>query len=220
MSAPALFVDRDGTLVHPRHYPVRPDELRLYAGIAPRLRRLQALGMRLVIITNQSGIARGYLTESDLARMHAWLTVELAALGVRVDCIYHCPHHPEGAVAALAVACDCRKPAPGMLHRAAADLDLDLVRSWFLVDLMYDVEAGNRAGCRTGLVDLGTESPSADPGRTPSFVARDTRHALQIVQAVAFGIGTAELDYQPARWHASAAASRSEPVATGSGGAR
>src|ERR671929_1758369 len=102
MTRPALFLDRDGTLVHARHYPTRPDELRLYDGVGPELRRLQALGMRLVVITNQAGIARGYLTEDDLARMHAHLGHELARLGVRVDGIYHCPHHPEGVVRALA----------------------------------------------------------------------------------------------------------------------
>jgi D-glycero-D-manno-heptose 1,7-bisphosphate phosphatase len=218
MKTPALFVDRDGTLVHPRHYPVRPDELCLYAGVAPELRRLQVLGMPLVIITNQAGIARGYLTEADLARMHAYLARELAALGVRVDGIYHCPHHPDGVVAELAVRCRCRKPEPGMLYRAAAELGLDLERSWFLGDILDDVEAGNRAGCSTVLVDVGTESPPPSPVRTPRFVARDTGHALRIVRAVALGDGTTELDYRPARWDATLITADVQAVGSAAGG--
>ncbi|HEY7060963.1 MAG TPA: HAD family hydrolase [Chloroflexota bacterium] len=200
MTQPALFLDRDGTLVQPRHYPTRPEELRLYAGIAPELRALQARGMRVVVITNQAGIARGYLTEADLVRMHAALCAELETLSVCVDGIYHCPHHPEGVVPALAVRCGCRKPAPGLLLRAAAELDLDLARSWFVGDILDDVEAGNRAGCRTVLVDLGTEPEPPSVARTPSYMACDTCHALRIVRAAAFGEGAAELDYRPARW--------------------
>lgn len=204
MSVPALFIDRDGTLVEPRHYPTRAEELRLFDGIAPELRRLRALGMRLVVITNQSGIAHGYLTEADLARMHSYLRVALAALGVCLDGIYHCPHHPDGAIADLAVRCACRKPEPGMLLRAAAELGLDLGRSWFLGDILDDVEAGNRAGCRTVLADVGTESRPSSAVRTPAYVARDSRHALRIVRAVAYGDAAADLGYRPARWDAAA----------------
>ncbi len=217
MSAPALFIDRDGTLIEPRHYPTRPEELRLCDGVGPELRRLQALGMRLVVITNQAGIARGYLTEADLARLHAHLRGELAALGVRVDGIYYCPHHPEGTVAALAVACACRKPAPGMLLRAVMELGLDLGRSWFVGDILDDVEAGNRAGCRTVLVDIGTEPPPPSPVRSPAYIARDTRHALRIVRAVAHGDAAAELGYRPARWGAAAPETALAGAGTGGG---
>ncbi|HVI17239.1 MAG TPA: HAD family hydrolase [Gaiellales bacterium] len=200
MTRPALFLDRDGTLVHPRHYPARPEELCLYAGIGGDLRALQAAGMALVVITNQAGIARGLFTQAALEAMHYYLTAELARLGLRLDGIYHCPHHPDGVVPELAVRCGCRKPEPGMLLRAASDLDLDLDRSWFLGDILDDVEAGHRAGCRTVLVDLGSEALPDRPERQPSFVARDTRHALRIVRAVALGDAAVELDYRPARW--------------------
>src|SRR6266487_7140088 len=89
----ALFLDRDGTLVHARHYPSRPEELRLYEGIGPGLRMLQEEGMRLVVVTNQSGLARGLFVEADLRRMHEHLRDELAKWGVRLDGIYYCPHH-------------------------------------------------------------------------------------------------------------------------------
>ena len=196
----AVFLDRDGTLVHPRHYPSRPDELRLYDGIGPELRRLQSAGFRLVVITNQSGIARGYFGEPELARMHEHLAGELARLGVRLDGVYFCPHHPDGAIPELSIACECRKPAPGMLLRAAGELALDLEHSWFIGDILDDVEAGNRAGCRTILVDLGSEALPATQLRRPDFVARDTIHALRIVAAAESLRPLVELDYRPAGW--------------------
>src|SRR5437763_10975579 len=121
--APALFLDRDGTLVHPRHYPSRPEDLRLYDGLGPYLRCLQEACFRLVVATNPSGIARCYFTEADLRRMHEHLAAQLAqgthGVGrVRLDAIYHCPHHPDGVIPALAVRCTCRKPQPGMVLRA------------------------------------------------------------------------------------------------------
>lgn len=204
----AIFLDRDGTLVHSRHYPSRPEDLVLYADIASELRLLQEAGFRLVIITNQSGIARGYFTATDLQRMHDDLELRLAQVGITITAFYHCPHHPDGAIPELSVRCDCRKPAPGMLLRAAAELDIDLERSWFAGDILDDVEAGNRAGCRTVLVDLGTESLPTRSIRRPDFVARTTRHALQIIRtmelpgpAVDTGIDAAvDLTYRPSSW--------------------
>lgn len=184
MKQRAVFLDRDGTLVHPRHYPASPEELLLYNNIGQGLRNLQQLGFRLVVITNQSGLARGYFTVADLQQMNSYLIGELEQLGVQLDAIYHCPHHPEGIVPELAIRCNCRKPKPGMLLQAAADLNLDLSCSWFIGDILDDVEAGNRAGCRTILVDLGTESIPEQQIRWPEFVAADTRHALQIISAI------------------------------------
>jgi len=219
--APALFLDRDGTLVHPRHYPSRPEDLRLYDGLGPYLRCLQEAGFRLVVVTNQSGIARGYFTEADLRRMHEHLAAQLAqgthGVGrVRLDAIYHCPHHPDGVIPALAVRCTCRKPQPGMVLRAVADLGLDPRRSWFVGDILDDIEAGNRAGCRTILVDLGTEPPPERAVRRPDFVARDTVRALQIITTIALWrewpadlsdvmppdsrVADLDLSYRPPHW--------------------
>ena len=196
----ALFLDRDGTLVHPGRYPSRPEDLHLYDGIGPELRVLQKAGFRLVIITNQAGIARGYFTEADLQRMHVHLTSELAFLGVHLDGIYYCPHHIDGVIPELAIHCDCRKPQPGMLLQAAADLDIDLQNSWFVGDILDDIEAGNRAGCRTILVDLGTEQAPAQPLRRPNFVARDTLHALRIVATIRQPGPAVDLSYRPSTW--------------------
>ncbi len=204
MKQRAVLLDRDGTLVHPRHYPSRPEDLRIYDGITLHLRELQNAGFRLVVITNQAGIARGYLTEADLQHMHAYLRSELAKSGVLLDAIYYCPHHIEGVVKELARSCACRKPRPGMLLQAAADLDLDLERSWFVGDILDDIEAGNRAGCRTILVDLGTESLPDQQMRTPHYVARDTRHALRIIKALDCLSQPTDCAYRPLSWRKAA----------------
>ena len=202
----AIFLDRDGTLVHPRHYPSRPEDLRLYDSIGLELRALRRMGFRLVVITNQSGLARGFFTAADLDQMHTHLRALLAAEDVWLDAIYHCPHHPGGVVPGLARRCDCRKPKPGMLLRAAKDLRLSLADSWLVGDILDDVEAGHRAGCRSVLVDLGTESPPAAPARRPDYIARDTRRALRLIQAIERGDETAEADYLPASWQLAGAA--------------
>jgi D-glycero-D-manno-heptose 1,7-bisphosphate phosphatase len=200
MSERAVFLDRDGTLVYPRHYPSRPEELVLYPGIAPELLRLQRAGFRLVVVTNQSGLARGLFGETDLACMHLHLRQELARDGVYLDGIYYCPHHVDGIVPELAVDCSCRKPRPGLLIQAAVELDLALERSWFVGDILDDVEAGRRAGCRTVLVDLGTEGPPERPMRRPTYVARDTRHALRLIAAAEGLEPVVEPAYRPASW--------------------
>ena len=200
MARRAVFLDRDGTLVESRHYPSRPEELVLYPGVTAELRRLRAAGFGLVLITNQSALAHGYFGQSELDRMHEHLAAELRRGDVEIDAIYVCPHHPRGKVAELAIECDCRKPRPGLLLRAAADLGLDLARSWFAGDILDDVEAGNRAGCRTVLVDLGTERRPERPSRWPAYVGRDTVHALRIVQAVEGIAPAVELGYRPPAW--------------------
>lgn len=200
MSKRAIFLDRDGTLVHPRHYPARPEELCLYDDITAGLRLLQDAGWLLVLVTNQSGLARGYFTETDLGRMHEHLAMELGRAGVRLDGIYYCPHHHDGMIPELAIRCFCRKPQPGMLFQAAADLDITLRASWFVGDILDDVEAGNRVGCRTILVDLGSEQRPPNRLRAPQFVARSTRHALDLIAAVEQCGPPVELHYRPEHW--------------------
>lgn len=198
----AIFLDRDGTLVEPRHYPSSPDELQLYPAIATELRQLQEAGFQLVVITNQSGIARGYFTESDLHRMHDHLARRLADEGVQIAGFYHCPHHVDGVVPELTRRCDCRKPQPGLLLQAAAEHGLDTERSWMVGDILDDVEAGNRAGCRTILVDLETENAPQTISRRPDFIAKSTDHALQIIRSQE-GLGPAvDTAYQPKCWGA------------------
>lgn len=200
MTYRAIFLDRDGTLVQPEYYPSRPEDLHLYSNIGPELRALQKRGFRFVIITNQSGVAHGYFTEADLQAMHAYLMAQLADQGVHIDGIYYCPHHPDGVIPELAIRCTCRKPQPGMLLQAASDLAIDLERSWFIGDILDDVEAGNRAGCRTVLVDLETEAVPEQFYRQPTFVAPDTYQALRIIRAVEGLSCEVDLTYLPHAW--------------------
>jgi D-glycero-D-manno-heptose 1,7-bisphosphate phosphatase len=164
---PALFLDRDGTLVEPRHYPSDPNDLVLNPGIGPLLRTMQRSGWELIVVTNQSGIARGYFTEATLERMHDRLREMFRVWGIELDAIHACPHHVAGVIPHLAVPCRCRKPQPGMLLRAATERGIDLARSWMIGDILDDVEAGRRAGCRTALVDRGTESAPDRPALMP-----------------------------------------------------
>ena len=213
--APAVFLDRDGTLSEPYHYPSRPEHLRLYAGLGAPLATLQRAGFRLVVITNQSGVARGYFSEADLARMHAHLRTALAAQGATLDAIYHCPHHPAGVIPELAMRCDCRKPAPGLPLRAARELQLDLARSWFVGDILDDIEAGARAGCRTVLVDQGTEPLPTSAVRTPGYVAHDTTHALAIILGLEGLAPLPDLDYRPDAWSSCESTCESSAEQTG-----
>ena len=206
----ALFLDRDGTLVEPRHYPSKPEELVMSAGIGPPLRTFQRAGWELIVVTNQSGIARGYFTEHDLERMHDRLRQMLRVWGVELHAIHFCPHHVEGVIPHLAVPCGCRKPRPGMLLRAAAERGIDLSRSWMIGDILDDVEAGNRAGCRSVLVDLGSEQRPDTAERWPRFVSRSTRDALK---QIAFAEDLAPLlppppRMLPAHWFTTVAARR------------
>lgn len=180
-----VFLDRDGTLVQPRHYPSRPEELCVYPELGSRLAHIQALGFRLIVITNQGGLARGYFNVEALARMHDHLRAELARDGVQLDAIYHCPHDPAGSIAELAITCACRKPQPGMITQAARDWQIDLRRSWLVGDILHDVEAGNRAGCRTVLVNNGGETEwRTGPFRTPELIVSETTEALDRILAI------------------------------------
>lgn len=174
----AVFLDRDGTLTEPRHYPCRPEDLVLQPGIAPPLRSLRDAGYALVLITNQSGLARGLFDRRALDAMHVHLRALLAASGIALDGIYVCPHHIDGTVPELSVACECRKPAPGMLLRAGRELGLDLGRSWMVGDFFTDVEAGLRAGCRTALVGLAAIRGTSE-GPRPDLRAAGTAHVLR-----------------------------------------
>jgi len=151
----AVFLDRDGVLIQDVGYLSRPDQVRVLGGVPAALRRLREAGFLLLVVTNQSAIARGWLTEDDLATIHDMLNKELAGAGAGIDAFYYCPHLPDGEVAAYARTCECRKPAPGMILEAARQWGVVLDRSYVIGDSARDVEAGRRAGCRTILVGSG-----------------------------------------------------------------
>lgn len=170
----AVFLDKDGTLVEDVPYNVDPALIRLTAGAGLALRKLSGAGYKLIVVSNQSGVARGLFPESALARTEERLGTLLAEYGVRLDGFYYCPHHPEGSVAEYAVECVCRKPAPGMLLKAAAEHGIALGRSWMVGDILNDVEAGRRAGCSTILLDNGNETEwQLNRLRLPDCIAGD-----------------------------------------------
>lgn len=172
---PAAFVDRDGTINVERHYLRSPAELELIPGAAEGLKALQGQGFALVVLTNQSGVARRYFTLDALAAVHRRLAGMLAAEGVTLDGIYICPHGP-------ADDCDCRKPKPGMARQAAADLGLDPGRSVMIGDKMADIGLGRAIGARTVLVRTGhglREETEAAP--FADFVADDLLAAARWV---------------------------------------
>jgi D-glycero-D-manno-heptose 1,7-bisphosphate phosphatase len=151
----AVFLDRDGTLIEEVGYLDRVDRLHLFPETVDALRVLQRAGLRLIIATNQSGIAQGLFTESFVRELHEHLTERLAQGGVRLDGIYYCPHHPEAKLAAYRATCACRKPSSGLLEQAARDLDLDLAQSYMIGDRWRDLRAGQAMGTAGVLVRTG-----------------------------------------------------------------
>jgi D,D-heptose 1,7-bisphosphate phosphatase len=172
----AVFLDRDGTLIVNRHYGSDPEAIELLPGVVEGLRSLREAGYRLVLVSNQSGVARGYFDEAAVGRMHDRLQRMLDAHGAALDGLEYCPHHPEGAVVDYASVCACRKPEPGMIRRAARKHGIDLSASWTVGDIEADVEAGRRAGTRTVLV--GPEPSRHAPDHRATDFPDAVRHIL------------------------------------------
>jgi D-glycero-D-manno-heptose 1,7-bisphosphate phosphatase len=139
---PAVFLDRDGTLIEERGYPTRPEDIVPLPDAGAALARLAAAGYLRIVLTNQSAVARGMLSEQRLEGLNAELTSRLAAEGGTIDALYYCPHHPDGVAVAYSYACACRKPAPGMLELAVREHDVDLSRSAFIGDSPRDLFPG------------------------------------------------------------------------------
>jgi len=144
----AVFLDRDGTLCEEVGYVNHIDRFQIFPWSPTAIRKLNGVGIPAVLITNQSGVAPGYFPEILVEEIHAKLQAELARFEARLDAIYYCPHHPRGKVAAYRMVCQCRKPAPGMLHRAARDLSLDLGASFVVSDRYQDLNMGFQTGAR------------------------------------------------------------------------
>lgn len=180
---PAVFLDRDGTICEEVGYLARPDQLRLIPGSAEAIAALNRAGILAIVTTNQSGVARGYFTEENVAAVHERLKGLLGEMGAKLDAIYYCPHHAEKGLGQYRVACDCRKPLPGMIRRAATEFDIDLLHSYVVGDKITDIEFGRNAGLRTVLVLSGygreeSQRLEAEGGAMPDFVANDLREAV------------------------------------------
>ncbi len=170
----AVFLDRDGVLIEDVDHLTSADQIEILPCVPEALARLRAAGWKLVIATNQSVVARGWITEAGLREIHRVLLDRLRARGAEIDAVYYCPHHPDGAVAAFRGVCECRKPNPGMLFQAAHNHHLDLAASIVIGDALTDVEAGHRAGCRTVLLGGAGERGGCV---SPDYVAHDLEGA-------------------------------------------
>jgi D-glycero-D-manno-heptose 1,7-bisphosphate phosphatase len=165
----AVFLDRDGTLIEEVPYLHDPELVRLAPDAQAALRELASAGFALVVVTNQAGVARGYYGEDAVERVHRRLRELLAAGGVALDGVWCCPHHPDGAVADLARDCRCRKPGPGMLEAAAAELGVDLGASYLVGNNRSDVGAARAAGATPLFVTTGQAAGRPPPEGVPSF---------------------------------------------------
>jgi len=155
---PAVFLDRDGTIIEDVGYLDTLDRVAFFPWTVDTIRALNRAGLAVVVVTNQSGIARGLFTDAFVEETHRYLTARLETGGARVDAYYYCPHHPDGTVAEYSRRCDCRKPAPGLIDRATNDLGLDPARSFVVGDRWLDVQLGRAVGARAILVRTGAGS--------------------------------------------------------------
>lgn len=182
----AIFLDKDGALVDKQPQEVErrvePRRIRLISGAAPALRLLARLDYRFFVVSHQAGIAQGRFLEDAMPAVSDRLTDLLFRENLSLDGFYYCPHDPLGTVASYAVECDCRKPLPGLLLKASAEHGIDLRASWMIGDVLHDVEAGNRAGCRTVLLDNGAETEwRLGPRRIPTRMAPDLYAAAVLI---------------------------------------
>lgn len=182
MANAAVFLDRDGTLIHDPGYLSHPDQVQLIEGAADALREFQRLGYKTVVATNQSGVARGIVTKEMLERIHDRLRELLAAKEASLDAIYYCPYHPEGIVTEYCQDSDWRKPKPGMLLAAAREMDLELPQSWMIGDSDRDVEAGRSAGCKTILIAPRPAALVPAQRSKADYVAVNMREAVNIIK--------------------------------------
>jgi D-glycero-D-manno-heptose 1,7-bisphosphate phosphatase len=177
----AVFLDRDGTLLEEAGYLDRLERLVFFPYTVDAVRLLNRANLAVVIVTNQAGIARGIFKETFVGEAHRYITERLAAGGARIDGFYYCPHHPEAVIAEYRQSCDCRKPRPGLLKRAASDLDITLDRSVVVGDRWHDLEAGQHVGARGVLVRTGygkTEEAAPHPRVTPSTIVDNLMEAV------------------------------------------
>lgn len=182
----AVFLDRDGVITRdPPHFAHRIDQLEIIPNSAEAIRILNENGFKVVVVSNQSGVARGYYLERDIGVFNQAMEKELKNKGAFIDAIYYCPHHPKGKIEKYRIDCDCRKPKPGMFKRAEKDLNLDLKQSFMVGDKLTDVGAGYNAGCKPILVLTGhgkDEFKKVDKmSIKPNYVSKDLYDSIKII---------------------------------------
>ncbi len=182
MANKAIFLDRDDTLIEDPGYINSPEQVKLLDGVAETLIEFKQMGYKLVIVSNQSAVARGIVTENVLGEIHNRLKQLLAEKGASLDAIYYCPYHPDGTVQKYRKESDMRKPKPGMLLAAAKDLDIDLKQSWAIGNNDSDIEAGSRAGCKTILINHPSRYKQSESNVSPDYKAVNIKEAVNIIK--------------------------------------
>lgn len=181
----AVFLDRDGTINVEKDYLFRPSDFEFIPGAPQAIARLKQAGFLVIVVTNQSGVARGYFTENEVHCLHDYIQRELNRFDCAIDAFYLCPHHPEHGQGTYKIDCSCRKGQPGMLLQAASDHGIDLSRSFMVGDKIADVEAGRAAGCRAILVRTGYGTTEAE-----KIEAHDAVIVNDLVQAADYILRT------------------------------
>jgi D-glycero-D-manno-heptose 1,7-bisphosphate phosphatase len=188
MSEKAIFLDRDNTLIDDPGYINDPNQVKLLDGVPESLVQLKNLGYKLIVVTNQSAVAHGIVTEKILGEIHNRLQQLLADKNAFLDKIYYCPYHPEGVIQKYRKESNSRKPGPGMLLKAAGEMDIDLEQSWCIGNSSRDIEAGLRAGCKTILIDMPpshqrlSASSISQAGVNPDYRAVNIKEAVNIIK--------------------------------------
>ncbi|HLL16205.1 MAG TPA: HAD family hydrolase [Pyrinomonadaceae bacterium] len=182
----AVFIDRDGTISEEVGYVNHPSRYRVFPYAAEAIKLLNEAGWLAVLVTNQAGVARGYFSEEVIGAVHALLARELEAGGARLDAIYYCPHHPSVGEPPYRFDCDCRKPRPGLVRRAAVDLDIDIAHSWMVGDRYGDTELARNAGLRAAFVLSGYgrgewEYQRGEWRHQPDLVAENLLEAVRLI---------------------------------------
>ncbi len=165
----AVFLDRDGVICYDVHYMSSPDQFRLMPGVGEGIRKLNEAGFLVIVVTNQSGLRRGLITEENLKKIHERMIRELSSYGARIDDIYVCPCLPEED-------CDCRKPKPGMILEAAKKHNIELSSSYMIGDKQIDADAGKAAGCKTILI-------TEDPSLKADYKVKGFKEAVEIIMS-------------------------------------
>ncbi|MCD6183253.1 MAG: D-glycero-beta-D-manno-heptose 1,7-bisphosphate 7-phosphatase [Thermovirga sp.] len=185
MKYPAVFLDRDGTIIEEVGYLDSLDKVELLPGIPEALSALRAGGFKLFVITNQSGVARGLFDETFVHETHEFLSRKLKEFGCSVDGFYFCPHHPTEGRGRYRIQCNCRKPKPGMILQAVKEHNLDLSQCWMVGDKMSDIMAGKNVGIKTVLVLTGYGQKAmnelVEEGYLDVPIAKDMKEVVQII---------------------------------------
>lgn len=180
MKRKAVFLDRDGTIIHDANYLDKKENIKLFDGAAEAIKKLNEAGFIVIIITNQSGVARGYFAEEIVIKLNKELVRMLEKEGAKIDGVYYCPHHTKGSIEKYSIECECRKPKIGMLKKAAEDFDIDLPNSYMVGDKPDDINLAKNAGCKSILVKTGYGVDSMDKC-SPDFIAEDIVEAVEII---------------------------------------